>query len=132
MIRPRLTVAPMRFGAGVKGKVNQSMAHGVPVVVTSIAAEGMHLVHEHNAMIADDPAALAHSISPACFGSRELWERLSTEGRANVREHFSIEAASRQVDRLLARSRAVVSIAADRARASEWAHVQVRAGQQIS
>src|SRR5947207_995149 len=39
----RLSVAPLRFGAGVKGKINQSMAFGVPVVATSLAVEGMGL-----------------------------------------------------------------------------------------
>ena len=37
----KLSVAPLRFGAGVKGKINQSMAFGVPVVATSLAVEGM-------------------------------------------------------------------------------------------
>ena len=35
----KLSVAPLRFGAGVKGKINQSMAMGVPVVATSLAVE---------------------------------------------------------------------------------------------
>ena len=54
--RARVSVAPLRFGAGVKGKVNQSMSLGVPTVVTSIAAEGMYLTHGENAMIADRSA----------------------------------------------------------------------------
>ena len=52
----RLSVAPLRFGAGVKGKVNQAMSHGLPVVLTTIAAEGMHLVDGVDALIADEPA----------------------------------------------------------------------------
>ena len=36
----RLSVAPLCFGAGLKGKINQSMAHGLPVVATTCAAEG--------------------------------------------------------------------------------------------
>ncbi len=99
--RAWVSVAPLRFGAGVKGKVNQSMALGVPTVVTPVAAEGMHLVHEHNSMIADDPASFADSIVRLCT-SRELWERISANGRENVREHFSVESASRQIDELLA------------------------------
>ena len=39
----RLSIAPLRFGAGVKGKINQSMGFGVPVIATSIAVEGMCL-----------------------------------------------------------------------------------------
>ena len=96
----RLSVAPLRFGAGVKGKVNQSMALGVPTVVTSIAAEGMYLVHGHNAMIADDPESFADAVVRV-WTSTELWERLSTNGRENLREHFSVEAASQPIDELL-------------------------------
>jgi glycosyltransferase involved in cell wall biosynthesis len=96
----RVAVAPLRFGAGVKGKVNLSMAHGIPTVVSSIAAEGMHLVHEDNAMIADDPASFASAIV-RLYTSKELWERTSANGRQNVREHFSVESASRQIAGLL-------------------------------
>ena len=60
--RARVSVAPLRFGAGVKGKVNHSMALGVPAVVTSLAAEGMYLEHEQNAMIADDPQSFADAV----------------------------------------------------------------------
>ncbi len=98
--RARLSVAPLRFGAGVKGKVNQSMSLGVPTVVTSIAAEGMHLVHEKNAMIADDPENFADAVV-RLWTSRELWESLSTAGLENVREHFSVEAAAKAIDELL-------------------------------
>jgi O-antigen biosynthesis protein len=97
----RVAVAPLRFGAGVKGKVNQSMAHGVPTVVSDIAAEGMHLVHEHNAMIAGDPVAFADA-TVRLWTSQALWERISANGRENVREHFSVERASRQIEKLLA------------------------------
>ena len=98
--RARLSVAPLRFGAGVKGKVNHSMAIGVPTVVTSIAAEGMHLVHEQNAMVADDPQSFADAVHRV-WSSDELWKRLSMNGRDNVRDHFSVEAASRPIDELL-------------------------------
>ncbi len=96
----RLSVAPVRFGAGVKGKVNQSMVLGVPTVVTSIAAEGMYLVHGQNAMIADDPLSFADAVVQI-WTSTELWERLSSNGRENIREHFSVEAASQRIDELL-------------------------------
>ena len=96
----RISVAPIRFGAGVKGKVNQSMALGVPTVITSIAAEGMYLTHEHDTMIADDPATFANAVV-RLYRSRELWERLSVNGKANVRKHFSVEASSHRIDELL-------------------------------
>src|SRR6478752_5201538 len=52
----RLSVAPLRFGAGVKGKINQSMAFGVPVVATSVAVEGTQLQDREEILVADDPA----------------------------------------------------------------------------
>jgi len=98
--RARVSVAPIRFGAGIKVKVNQSMALGVPTIVTSIAAEGMHLVHEGNAMIADDPDSFAEALVRT-WSSRDLWQRLSTNGRQNIRDHFSVEAAARGIDAIL-------------------------------
>jgi len=99
--KSRVAVAPIRFGAGVKGKVNQSMAHGVPTVVSTIAAEGMHLAHELNAMIADDPAGFADAVV-RLYTCQDLWDRISANGRENVREHFSVESVSPQIDELLA------------------------------
>ena len=82
--RARVSVAPLRFGAGVKGKVNQSMALGVPTVVTSIAAEGMYLVHENNAMIAEDPERFADAVvrlwTTPSFGRRFRPTAATTSG----------------------------------------------------
>jgi GT2 family glycosyltransferase len=99
--RARLSVAPIRFGAGVKGKVNQSMSFGVPTVVTSVAAEGMYLTDGRNALIADDPESFADAVVQL-WTSRELWESVSSSGRCNLREHFSVATAVRRVDELLA------------------------------
>jgi glycosyltransferase involved in cell wall biosynthesis len=88
----RLSVAPLRFGAGVKGKVNQAMSHGLPVVLTTIAAKGMHLIHGVDAMIADEPAAMAEAILRA-YHDESLWLRLSDAGIDNVRRYFSSECA---------------------------------------
>ena len=55
-------VAPMRYGAGVKGKVNQAMAHGLPVVATTPAAEGMHLVDGRDVLVADAAEAFATAV----------------------------------------------------------------------
>jgi glycosyltransferase involved in cell wall biosynthesis len=98
--RARVSVAPIRFGAGVKVKVIQSMSLGVPAIVTSIAAEGMHLMHEQTAMIADDPESFADALVRT-WSSPELWHRLATNGRQNVREHFSVGAAVRGIDAIL-------------------------------
>jgi O-antigen biosynthesis protein len=95
-----LSVAPLRFGAGVKGKTNQSMSFGVPVVSTSIGAEGMHLTHEENILLADDPQEFARQVI-RLHRDRELWTALSRNGLRNIEEHFSSAAAKRNLEELL-------------------------------
>lgn len=88
----RVALAPLRFGAGVKGKVNLSMAHGQPVVATTCATEGMHLQPGTDVLVADDAETLAAEVV-RLYRDPALWRRLSDQGRANVRRHFSPEAA---------------------------------------
>ena len=88
----RIAVAPLRFGAGVKGKVNLSMAHGQPVVATSCAVESMHLTDGVDVLVADDAQAFAEAIL-RLDADAHLWAQLSANGRANVQRHFSFEAA---------------------------------------
>jgi len=92
--RCRLSVAPLRYGAGVKGKVNQSLAHGLPVVLTSVAAEGMFLVDGESALIADEPQAFADAVV-RLYDDEALWNRLSARGLEVMEEHFSFAAARR-------------------------------------
>ena len=69
-------------------------------MVSRVAAEGMYLVHEQNAMIADEPERFADSIVRV-WRSRELWERLSVNGLQNLREHFSVETGTKRIDEML-------------------------------
>ena len=89
--RCRVSVAPLRFGAGVKGKVNQALARGLPVVVSECAAEGMRLVDLEDAWIAESAIDFAEGILRL---SRDdaLWQQLRGNGFANARRHFSPEA----------------------------------------
>ncbi|MDF4002837.1 glycosyltransferase family 4 protein [Luteibacter sp. PPL552] len=84
----RVSVAPLRFGAGVKGKVNQAMSHGIPVVLTTLAAEGMHLRNGVDALVEDDADAMAAAIDRV-YHDEALWTTLSDAGLENVRRHFS-------------------------------------------
>ncbi|MFN2508578.1 MAG: glycosyltransferase family 4 protein [Chthoniobacterales bacterium] len=95
-----LTVAPLRWGAGVKGKINQSMSYGVPVVSTSTGAEGMHLRHEKDILVADRPRDFAMQII-RLHRDEELWNKLSRGGKANIRKHFSFAVAKGALENLL-------------------------------
>ena len=86
--RCRVFVAPLRYGAGMKGKIGQSLAFGLPVVTTSIGAEGMAIEHGRHAMIADSPEAFAQAII-ALHANADLWRILSCNGREHIKTHFS-------------------------------------------
>ncbi|MBK1722505.1 glycosyltransferase [Thiocystis violacea] len=92
----RISVAPLRYGAGVKGKINQSLAHGLPVVATTVAVEGMHLTDGESALIADDAQGLADAVI-RLYADASLWQRLSEGGLAVMQTHFSFQAAERAV-----------------------------------
>jgi GT2 family glycosyltransferase len=97
----RIALAPLRYGAGVKGKVNMAMSHGLPVVATPIAAEGMNLADGRDVLVADNAEHFAQAVL-RLYDDEVLWMRLSDAGLANVREHFSFDAARHALDRALA------------------------------
>ena len=99
----RLSISPLRYGAGVKGKVNQAMSAGLPVVATTPSIEGMHVEPGREVLVGDDAHAFADAIARA-YTDRALWERLAAAGRANVDKHFSRAVAKAALDELLARS----------------------------
>jgi GT2 family glycosyltransferase/glycosyltransferase involved in cell wall biosynthesis len=100
MANSRIALAPLRYGAGVKGKVNTAMSHGLPVVGTSIAAEGMRLCDGENVLLADNAQAFADAVL-RLYDDRALWYRLSEAGMANIRDHFSFDIARRTLEAAL-------------------------------
>ncbi len=96
----RIAVAPLRYGAGVKGKVNMSMSYGQPVVATPVAVEGMFAEPGRDVLVASDAADFAAKVI-AAYQDEVLWNTLSEHGAANVREHFSFEAALAALRRIV-------------------------------
>ncbi|MEO8160768.1 MAG: glycosyltransferase [Arenimonas sp.] len=86
--RCRVSVAPLRYGAGVKGKVNQALARGLPVVATACAAEGMQLSDGRDVLLADGAAEIAAAIV-RLHQDAVLWQRLREGGYENTRRLFS-------------------------------------------
>ncbi len=93
----KLSVAPLRFGAGVKGKINQSMALGVPVIATSIAVEGMELRDNEEILLADEPEEFARALVEL-YESEDLWNRLSENGVRKTRALYSTDAARKKLE----------------------------------
>jgi glycosyltransferase involved in cell wall biosynthesis len=86
----RVFVAPLRYGAGVKGKIGQSLSYGLPVVTTTIGAEGMELTDGHDVLIADSAEEFARQVI-RLYSDAALWGRLSERSLAHVRAHFAPE-----------------------------------------
>jgi GT2 family glycosyltransferase len=100
----RVSISPLRYGAGVKGKVNLAMSYGVPVVATTPSIEGMYLTPGVHVLIGDDPEAFADAVARV-YNDEQLWDALAEGGRENVRTHFSHEVGLSAITRLLAFSR---------------------------
>ncbi|QWT18696.1 glycosyltransferase [Bacillus sp. NP157] len=94
------SIAPLRFGAGVKGKVNMAMSHGLPVIGTPVATEGMQLVDGEDVLVAESPAGFVAAYA-RLVGDEALWLTLSDGGLSNVKAHFSADAARDALRRAL-------------------------------
>lgn len=94
----RVFVAPLRFGAGIKGKIGEAMSHGVPVITTSIGAEGFGLTHGLDVMIGDDPTSFAEGLRQL-YLRKELWQRVATNGRLRIEEHFTPEVVAETINK---------------------------------
>jgi glycosyltransferase involved in cell wall biosynthesis len=97
----RVFVAPLRYGAGIKGKIAQSAGLGLPVVTTSIGAEGMDLIDGRHVLIADSPAAFASAVVRLYTDDR-LWEDISQNGLLHIKSNFSKAVVQTKLARIFA------------------------------
>jgi len=104
----RVSIAPLRYGAGIKGKVGEALSHGVPVVMTRIAAEGMGIEHGESGWVADDPLGFAAGVI-ALVRDDEMWSRMSIAGRKHIDDTLGVA----RFERLLAEALATVGLGCD-------------------
>ena len=95
-----LSIAPLRFGAGIKGKIGTSFCYGVPCVASSVAVEGMGLTDGREVLVADTPAAFAEAVC-RLYREQDTWAAMSERGLAFVREQYSLAAGKRKLEHLL-------------------------------
>jgi GT2 family glycosyltransferase/2-polyprenyl-3-methyl-5-hydroxy-6-metoxy-1,4-benzoquinol methylase len=96
----RVFVSPLRYGAGVKGKIGQSLSFGLPVVTTSVGAEGMGCIDGQNMLIAKDEDEFAQNVIKL-YHDKQLWQQLSVNGMELIKERFSPEVIKNSLDSLL-------------------------------
>jgi O-antigen biosynthesis protein len=96
----RIFIAPLRFGAGFKGKIAKAMSNGLPVVTTEIGAEGIGLIDMETAYITNNPTDFANKIEEL-YGNEDLWNRLSINSIRHVKDNFSVQNAENKLGEIL-------------------------------
>lgn len=99
----RVSVAPLRYGAGMKGKIGEAMAHGIPVVTTSVGAQGMGVRHREHLLIADRPDDFAAAVLEL-LTDRSLCVHLRSAAARHIAEHYSPETVASSLEDLLLRA----------------------------
>ncbi len=92
----RVFIAPLRYGSGMKGKIGQALSYGLPVVTTSIGAEGMELRHEHDIMVGHDERAFAQMVVDV-YRQQELWQRIANNGYRHIAERFAPQVVEKKI-----------------------------------
>lgn len=100
--RARLMVVPLRVGGGTRLKILEALARGLPVVTTTLGCEGLGLVDGRDALIADEPEALAAAID-RLLEDDSLCASLAQAGRRTVEERFDWRSIAAEAERSLER-----------------------------
>lgn len=95
----RIFVSPLRYGAGMKGKIGQSLEYFLPVVSTTIGVEGMALDNDKNVLVADTATEFAQQILLA-YNNETVWNTLSSSSY-NAIHKFSPAVITPYLDHLL-------------------------------
>lgn len=98
--RCRLSLAPLRYGAGVKGKVISSLSYGVPCVASSVATEGTGFINGKHLLVEDDPYLFAEAVMRLYY-DHSLWQLLSEKGLEYCYNNFSFDTSKSKFEHLL-------------------------------
>jgi glycosyltransferase involved in cell wall biosynthesis len=96
----RIFVSPLRYGSGFKVKILTSMSYGLPVVTTTIGAEGMGLTEGENVLIADTSQEFARKVI-GLYNDKTLWNRISKNSIKYCKEHFTYKMAKMKLEEVL-------------------------------
>lgn len=97
LFKADISVAPLRWGGGIKGKVGEAMAYGLPVVTTPVGVEGFNLVPGQHAIVANDPEAFAEGIIRLAK-DMQLYRTMRQAGHTLIQGHFTPEVVARNVE----------------------------------
>ncbi|MDQ0968501.1 glycosyltransferase involved in cell wall biosynthesis [Flavobacterium sp. W4I14] len=98
-LNAKVFVAPLRYGAGMKGKIGQSLEFGLPIISTSIGVEGMDLIHKETALIADEASDFANQIIQL-YQDEHLWKKIQENAVKSI-EQYTPPVVSEKIQYLL-------------------------------
>lgn len=98
-MQSKIAISPLRFGAGVKGKLLESLYYQIPTVITSIAAEGVPEITKF-AMIADDVESFANKIYEL-YTDKSIWEKYARNSKVLIEKYYTTEAAQKTIQDLV-------------------------------
>jgi len=100
MQQAKVCLAPLRFGAGLKGKLIDAMQCGTPSVTTSIGAEAMHAHLPWNGFVEDNPETFANA-AVQLYTNETVWENAQKNGINIINQNFSYQShGSALIDRI--------------------------------
>lgn len=99
--KSKIFIAPLRYGAGFKGKVAKAMSFGLPVVTTDIGSEGIGLTDGKNVMIANNERAFAKKIIKL-YRDEKVWKKLSTNSVNHIKDNYSPSKAKKRIEETIA------------------------------
>lgn len=97
-----ISIAPLRFGGGIKGKIGEAQAHGLPVVTTSIGAEGFGFQVGTDVLVGDTPQAFANSIA-SLWQDIDLNDNIRKNGWEYINERYSVTAVAQLIPSIFQR-----------------------------
>ena len=96
-----ISIAPLRFGGGMKGKIGEAMSCALPVVTTSTGIEGFGLEPGVHALVGDNPQDFADAVI-RLLRDRKYLERVRMAGYGFIRDHYSDVAIRDRIHTLFA------------------------------
>ena len=100
-LQSRVAVVPLRYGAGIKGKVVEALQQGIPLVTTPTGAQGLPGIADC-CELAAEPAGIAGALIKL-LGSDDLWQRQSKAGASYARSNFSRQVMREQLSNAMER-----------------------------
>jgi glycosyltransferase involved in cell wall biosynthesis len=108
-----VSVSPMQVGAGLKNKILEAMAHGVPVVTTSLGNQGVRATDGESILVADDPEEFADAVV-RILSDEALRDRIGRGGHKLIEAAFSDEVVRKDLMAIYARAREAAAVGGGR------------------